>query len=401
MREVRGTWRSLLLGLVVALAASRPAAGLTISHLYSLSNFSGPVPYSDVKLYTDRLNDEVYAAVGNSVRVFNATGMEIYTFDHDPAMGTIFDMAVDESGDLLLLTLSFDAPQAGPDWFITRCDYRGRPIGRITVSGLPKEFNALRPNILLYRGGRIVLASLAQFQAVVVDRAGVFQKGYDLARLIGMKESDRSKNDIGGFSIDSRGNMLLTVPTQFRAFIVSPEGVLRSFGRAGSVAGAFGIVAGIVADDNGHVIVADKGRGVVLIFNDKLEFITEFGSEEQGRLGLIRPTDLAVGSGGRLYVTQARDRGVAVFKLEEAPPPIVAPQQGGSAAAGRPLRGRLVATLPKRHDRMVGFDDPVEHGADRDLLVGRPAVPSGDELSRAPDGAVALRRAVQAESSDR
>jgi hypothetical protein len=308
--------RAAAIVLLGALLFPHRAGAIAVSYLYNLSNFSGPVPYDDVKLYADRRNDELYAAVGNSIRVFNASGMEIYRFDVDPRPGTVFDIAVDESGDLFLLTLSFDPAGQGPGWFITRCDYRGQPVGRITVAGLPKELASFRPNVMIDRGGRFLLASLAQYQAVEIDRSGQFQKGYDLAKILGMKETDRSKNDIAAFSIDPRGNMLVTVPTMFKVFVISPRGGTRAFGRPGSSPGSFGNVAGVVADDRGDVIVADKGRGVVMIFDDQLEFVSEFGSGDDGRPSLTRPTDLVLGASGKLYVTQARERGVAVFKLE-------------------------------------------------------------------------------------
>jgi hypothetical protein len=310
--------RAAVLFLLGALLFPQRAGAIAASYLYNLSDFSGPVPYDDVKLYSDRRNDELYAAVGNSIRVFNASGMEVYRFDVDPRPGTVFDLAVEESGDLLLLTLSYDPAAPGSGWFIMRCDYRGQPVGRITVAGLPKELSSFRPNVMIDRGGRILLASLAQFQAVEIDRSGQFQKGYDLAKLLGMKETERSKNDIAAFGMDARGNMLVTVPTMFKVFVIFPGGGTRAFGRPGSSPGSFGNVAGVVADDHGNLIVADKGRGVVMIFDDRLEFVTEFGSGGDGRYGLTRPTDLVLGASGKLYVTQARERGVAVFKLDAA-----------------------------------------------------------------------------------
>jgi hypothetical protein len=315
---------ALLAPGVVPLAAG--ASAVTISYLYSLSDFSGTVPYNDVKLYADRLNDEVYAVLGNAVRVFNASGMEIHRFDLDPGVGTVFDLAADESGDLLILGLSLDPAKPGPGWSITRCNYRGQPAGRIAVTGLPQELAAFRPNVMLYRGGRIVLASLAQYRVVVIDRSGAFQKAHDLAKLLGMKDADRAKNDIAAFSMDQRGSMLITIPTLFKAFVIFPEGNVRDVGHAGSAPGAFGVVAGIVGDEHGNLIVADKGRGVVMVFDANLEFVTEFGSGGDGRGGLVRPTDLTLGPAGKIYVTQARDRGVAVLKVsvgsrQPTPPP--------------------------------------------------------------------------------
>lgn len=101
---------------------------------------------------------------------------------------------------------------------------------------------------------------------------------------------------------------------------------MRDVGHAGSAPGGFGVVAGIVGDENGNVIVADKGRGVVMVFDANLEFVTEFGSGGDGRGSLVRPTDLTLGPAGKIYVTQARDRGVAVLKASvgsrpPTPPP--------------------------------------------------------------------------------
>ena len=315
---MRHALRCLLSLALLAAGVVRLAAGVSevsITYLHALSDFSGTVPYNDVKLYADRLNDEVYAIVGNAVRVFNASGMEIHRFDLDAGVGTVFDLAVDESGDLFLLGLSLNPANSGPGWSITRCNYRGQPVGRIAVTGLPKEHASFRPNVMLYRGGRFVLASLAQYQVVVIERSGAFQKAYDLVKLLGMKDRDRSKNDIAAFSMDRRDNMLITIPTLFKAFVISPEGRVQDVGHAGSSPGAFGVVAGIVADEQGNLIVADRGRGVVMVFDEKLEFVTEFGSGGDRTGGLVRPTDLTMGASGKLYVTQARDRGVAVLRV--------------------------------------------------------------------------------------
>lgn len=325
--------------LALGVAPVRAAGGaVTVSYLYTLSDFSGAVPYNDVKLHADRMNDEIYAVVGGAVRVFNASGMEIYRFDVDPGVGTIFDLAVEESGDLLLLGLSLDPSTSGPGWSISRCDYRGHPVGRLAVTALPGGLDGFRPNVMQYQGGRIVLASLSQHRVVVLDRTGAFLKSYDLAGLLGMKDSDRAKNDLAAFGMDGRGNMLLTIPTLFKAFVVSFEGKVLEVGHPGSAPGSFGVVAGVVADEDGNLIVADKGRGVVMVFDPKLEFVTEFGSGG-GHAGLIRPTDLALGRSGKLYVTQARDSGVAVLQLN----------RGGrekEAAAGGEGNGAVTPSRP-------------------------------------------------------
>ena len=309
--------RSRILSLLGCLALAAPtlcgADDLRVSHLYELSDFNGTVPYSDVVLHADRHHDEVYAVVGNTFRVFNHSGMEIYRFQHDPTVSKVLDLGVDESGDIF--TLNFDR-QAGDDarpWWINRCDYRGELTGRIDVSGLPVEIEPFSPSRMILRDGRIVLVSMGQLQVVVVDESGVFQKRHDLAGLLGI--DDPESNRIFGFSIDRSGNMLFTIPVRFSAYVVAPDETVRQFGSAGSAPGKFGVVAGIVASDDGHYVVADKLRGLVMVFDSSFRVVTEFAGVN--RRALARPTALALGNSGRLYVTQAQERGVAVFVLSD------------------------------------------------------------------------------------
>jgi len=302
--------------VLLALSFGGRAAAVEVTYLHGLADFSGTVPYNDARLHVDGERDEVYAAVGNSVRVFNSAGMEIHRFDLDPASGSIQDLAVEASGDILLLTLVPPGAGVGGAWFILRCDYRGEPIGRVSITGLPPELASFTPGVMGLDAGRIVLVSMSDSRALVADRSGAFRRAYDLAGLAGIADADRRKHGLAGFGIGPGGDMLFTIPTLFRAFDLSPEGALRTFGRPGSVAGTFGVIAGIAADNWGHVLVADMLRGVVMVFDRDLEFVSEFGVGADDRGGLVRPADLAVGPSGKVYVTQTRDRGVAVFRLE-------------------------------------------------------------------------------------
>src|SRR6185503_10591293 len=102
---------------------------------------------------------------------------------------------------------------------------------------------------------------------------------------------------------------------EFRAYAVSPEGEVTSFGKVGGAPGQFGVVSGIARDDQGRVFVADKLRSVVMVFDKSLRFVTEFGFLGLGADNLVRPDQLVLGEGGKLYVTQLYNRGVAVFSL--------------------------------------------------------------------------------------
>lgn len=302
--------------LFIVLGSSPACAGVKAAYLYTLSNFSGKVPYSDVRLRVDRDRDEIYAVDRGVVRVFNETGMEVFWFGDDAALGSIYDLALDEKGDISLLSYDFSRPAEGPKFWITLCNYRGDAKGTISIAGLPKEYAQFWPNALFYRNGEFFLVSTNRMKAVVADKNGVFRRGYDFAAILDIPEKDRPDTEITGFSLDKNGNMLFTVTVLFRAFVVSPDGkVTGTFGKSGSAPGMFGILGGIAADDHGNYLVVERLRSVVMVFNKEFRFLHEFGYSGEKPGNLIRPSELAVGNSGRLYVTQSRKRGVAVFSV--------------------------------------------------------------------------------------
>jgi hypothetical protein len=281
---------------------------------YSLSNFSGKFPFNEVRVRADRARDEVYVVDGGTVRVFNNVGMEVYWFGDDPAYGSIFDLAIDEKGDILLLSYDLSDPLA-PKYSIIRCNYRGEIREKIQVSGAPSEF-LFGPNTMLYRDGNFILVNMNQAKAVITDEKGVFRQGYDFLKIIELPEKDRSDTELFGFSMDPEGNMLFTIPVLFKAYLVSPEGkMVASFGKAGSAPGMFGVVSGIAVDDLGNYLVVERLRSVVMIFNKEFRFLKEFGYRGTKPGNLVAPNDVAVGNSGKLYVNQVRERGVSVFSL--------------------------------------------------------------------------------------
>ncbi|MBE0568708.1 MAG: hypothetical protein IH577_03405 [Deltaproteobacteria bacterium] len=309
--------------LVVPLAAflflapfpAQGSAEVKSTFLYSLAAFHGKIPYGDVRIRVDRIRDEVYVVDRGVIRVFNESGMEFFWFGDNPEFGSIFDLAVDENGDLFLLSLDQSLPDT-PKYFLIQCNYRGDVKEKRTVTDLPPEFDRFVPTYLFYRDGEFIFLSNSQMRVVVTDRNGVFRRGYDLAKIVEVPEKDRPTTEIFGFNLDPEGNMLFTVPVLFRAFVVSPDGkVAGSFGKAGSAPGMFGVVSGIAKDDQGNYLVVERLRSVVMIFDKEFRFLMEFGYRGGKPGNLIRPNEVAVGNAGKLYVTQLRNRGVSVFTV--------------------------------------------------------------------------------------
>jgi hypothetical protein len=307
-----------ILGILAASGAAGPceAGGVRIDYLYRLSDFSGAIPFGDVRLYVDPKFDEIYVSDATTVRIFNDAGMEIYEFGQNPEFGSLRDLVVDETGDILILSYDMSDPAAGPRGSILRLSYRGELENRFWLGNLPADLASFQPNTLRYRNGRLYFLNPRSMTAVVTDTHGAFEASYDLATMIQVPEAERYSTEISGFNVDDSGNLLFTVPVMFAAFIVSPDGEVRSFGRVGSGPGMFGLVSDILADGRGHYLVADKLRSVVMVFDGEFRFVDEFGYYSLKPDGLTRPSSLAIDSAGRIYVTQMRRNGISVFSVE-------------------------------------------------------------------------------------
>jgi hypothetical protein len=140
----------------------------------------------------------------------------------------------------------------------------------------------------------------------------------DIAQVLGMHTDAQEPEDISGFGVDVDGGLLFTIATRFRAYAISPSGEVKAWGVAGGAPGRFNVTAGIAADAR-HYYVADALKSAVVVFDRNLKFVEEFGfrrPQEHG--GLIAPAQVEAG-GGRIYVSQRRDRGVSVYAVAAAP----------------------------------------------------------------------------------
>jgi len=288
---------------------SSAMAEVKASYLYNLSNFNGPIPYNWANVYVDKQKNEIYIVdpTERNIRIFNENGMEVYRFGDDESLGTIIDITVDSDGNIFVLSLLKSA--------VILCNFRGELVSEIKIKNLPPEFSMFTPDRIIYQEGRLYLAATNSLRIVVTNTNGVFEKGYDLAPLLGVSDKKRDVNDISGFNVDREGNMLFTIPVLSSAFRLSPEGRIENFGQSGSGPGKFGIASGIAADDRGYIYISDKLRCVVMVFNNNLEFKAEFGYRGYQPGNLIVPDDIGIDNNGRIYVAQAGARGVSVFRI--------------------------------------------------------------------------------------
>ena len=310
---MRSLSNALALWTVSVFLVGIAQAAAPASFQFPLSDFSGTIPFSDVSLFTDRVNDEIYVGEGDRVRLFNPSGMETFSFLHDVRQGTVLGVTVNDAGEILILSYRpAGADEPGRN-VVTRCDFRGISQGEIALHGAPPELAEGPYNWIRWSHGEIHLLSTSKLLYAVFDRSGGFVRGYDLAEVLQVPAEDRPTVELGGATLDRDGSLLATIPVFFKVVVVANDKSVKSFGKSGSGPGSFGVIAGVEVDDAGRIIVADRLRAVVSVFDANFKFVGEFGVRDRSFEGLVRPGQLAIGNEGRIYVTQLGRRGVAVF----------------------------------------------------------------------------------------
>ncbi len=291
----------------LAIGATALFAQGQATYLYTLASFAGPLGYDGVRVSVDQATEETFVIYQNLVHIFNASGMEVFSFGDDLDLGQIVDAAADRNGDIILLSYKDSRS------IVTRCNFRGVPIGPMEFTNLPAGLT-FSANRMIYRDGLFYFASLAASRVIITDANGGFRSHIEFLPLLEPSERQDGVESVG-FTVDQGGNIFLTMPALFRVFKRSPDGQLTSFGRSGSAPGRFGILAGVAADSQGNLFVADKLKCVVMVFDKDFNFLTEFGYRGPRPENLIVPDDVAVDRRDRVYVSQARRRGVSVFAL--------------------------------------------------------------------------------------
>jgi DNA-binding beta-propeller fold protein YncE len=291
------------------------SAELEASYMYNLSDFTGDISYSWAGLSVDKERNEIYVIYQNVIDIFNDKGMKIYNFGYDQIFdGVMFDVAVTPDGKIYVISIVNDT------YNVIRCNYRGEPISVVELRDFPSGLSDFSPTRILYWKDHLYLADLHEsLQVVMMDLNGLFKDVYNVKALLGfdkLKGMPGHDKDIVGFSIDSEGHLLLTVPTVFKAFRISPDRSVQAFGDPGSIPGKFGVVSGIASDSDGYVYVVDTLRSVIIVFDKNFDFITEFGFRGERPGNLIAPKNI-VANKGLIYVSQARKRGVSVYKIRK------------------------------------------------------------------------------------
>jgi len=290
------------------MSALLAAATLRTAFAFSLADSGGALALSWPTLSWDPAASEVYAVDKSAgvVDIFNQSGMLVFSFGDDSALGVVEGVAPLDDGEIAVLASKNGA------WSLLHCNFRGEPKARIPVEGLPASFRNFRPTALRSSKGKLYLADGLALQVAVLDRTGALLAAHDLRALLQLSARHEA-NDLRGFNAAADGSILGTVPGLFLAFVLRPDGSIKTFGKRGSAPGGFNVIAGIASDERGNLYVADALRAVVMVFDQRLEFKGEFGYRGPEDENLLSPNDLAAG-GGRVFVAQSLG-GVKAFDV--------------------------------------------------------------------------------------
>ena len=307
--------RTLLLAAallsVPSAAQAAPLKTLEARYLFGLADVNGTIRSSWVTLAYDREHHELFVADSSegAVRVYKDNGMELQRIGGDEDTGCITGVTVKEDGELYLMARRNDRT------VYLHTDFRGDLIEAIEPRGVPEDFSAsFNPSGLRYAEGKLYIVDHSALKTLVIDPTGQYVASYDFHKLIKFEEKVDRAVVMRSFNVDLSGNMLFTLPSIFKAYVVSPSGEVQSFGTKGSTPGKFNIAGGIARDEQGNFYVTDLLRAVVMVFDPKFQFVGEFGYRGWGEGRLISPLELAV-SDGKVFVAQAGRRGVSLFKV--------------------------------------------------------------------------------------
>lgn len=305
-----------------------PPQKVKAKYVYQLSDSTGPVSSSWASLAYDAQHKELYVVdrSDGSVAIFNDVGMEIYRFGNDAEIGTIVSIDVMDGGDLLVLAMEKGST------VLQRCNFRGQPKERIELRNLTPDFaKEFSPDTVAVRGGKLYLADKGRMKVVVADATGNRVEEHDYFSELGLdklKDLRAGRPGMHTFKVAGDGTVLFTVAPMFKVFLIPPGGQAASFGQKGGAPGKFNIVGGVDRDARGYIFVSDVLKCAILVFDDKFEFVGQFGARGWDREDFIAPLEIAVAD-GRLYVSQSAGRGVSVLEIS-GPEAVSGP--GGVAA---------------------------------------------------------------------
>lgn len=238
----------------------------------------------------------------SALALFDRFGMERFRTDESAGLSQVRDGSLDPAGRLVYLEANVPA---------------GPAIRRLNFFGEPDEFRAVAP----HEGwAPLHLLVTTEGDYVTIDGRGFLCKHAESGELlwsVSIVDSAFERVDQVGRPAEGPNGTIYVPSTGERQILLvsasgEPEGTL---GVPGAKRGelAFPVAVGVTAD--GHVLVLDRMRHVILLYGPDHRFIDEFGGLGRRPGDLYHPLALSVAPDGRVFVAQGFEGRVQQFRL--------------------------------------------------------------------------------------
>lgn len=241
---------------------------------------------------------------GRAFHILNEWGVEVFRTGHFANLRGPLEGSLSADGSLFYIDLAGDT--------------RGTTIGKLNLFGEPEAFDPRQP------------ASGWSPDHLILDSAGNLLSLDTSSRILALHDAgdgsllwqqlilDDAAGDLGlgrPFCAPD-GRIFVPGGESHQVHVYSAEGVLvQSFGRFGTGPGGLVFPVGVALGPNESILVLDRMRHKILIFDSAYEYVTEVGRAGIYAGQFYHPLSIAATDDGRVYVSQGFQSRVQIFKL--------------------------------------------------------------------------------------
>jgi sugar lactone lactonase YvrE len=263
---------------------------------------------------------DVYTTENGDIYILDSGPNKIWIFDKyllplsviDKANGLKYPIsfAVDAKG---MVFVSEETPGEKHKGRITIFDHIGRKKGTIQFEGFPGVETFMARDMAIDEEGNLYLAGGSSGSLVIISADGNLVKTIQPIKMT--KEGKEINADVT--RVDIKGDRIYLLSEWLgQVYVYNRKGdKVGEFGRKGGSPGKMSRAQGLAVDPKeGIIYVMDYMRHTLLIYDSSGNFMNEFGGEGWEPGWFTYPKDICVDTQGRLFVADAFNKRVQIFK---------------------------------------------------------------------------------------
>ena len=238
-----------------------------------------------------------------AIGMFDRDGLDRFRTDAQARLSAPIDACVEANGDFVLTDRL-----EGNRRTIRRLNFLGEPIAwepeRPYDDWSPRHFRLLADGDYLTLDRKGLLAKHDSDTGALLWSTSLVDPTWERADLLGRPEEAPD------------GSILVPNAGAAGILIVSPAGEpAGSFGFPGGKRGELIFPVGVAITTGGHILVLDRMRHAILLFDSTHRFLNEFGRVGYGPGDLYHPVAIEAAPDGRVWITQGFQGRIQRFRL--------------------------------------------------------------------------------------